>query len=242
MRELAARSSFVLSLARAGIEMGMAALGGREELGATGGVDWALKRDGFAVRMKSDAARGLSATAAGARRLRLLVEGSADWRPTEHASLRPRLGFGGRWDGGRPDEGFGQELGGGVAWADTRLGLEAEARGRYLLAHRSSGFEEWGAADGGARSLWDGAPPAGGADPPAGRLGLEAGWRFDASRALSPTFDRDVRGGGGRRWGLGGSFAPATPRNLSIEAEASRSESATDAPEHAIGLKLRMSW
>ena len=253
--------------ARADVGMRMAALGGRKELGATGGVDWALKGDGVAVRMESDAARGLSATAAGTRRLRLLVEGSADWRPTEHARLRPRLELGGRWDGGRLDEGFGQELGGGVTWAETRLGLEAEARGRYLLAHRSSGFEEWGAslavhydpggdglgswigvspqwgmADSGARSLWESTlPDAGGAESSGGRLGLEAGYRFDGSRAMSLTFDEDDRGGG-RRYGLGGRLALATPRNLFIEAEASRSESATNAPEHGIGLKLRMNW
>ena len=253
--------------ARADIEMRMAALGGRKELGAAGDVDWALKGDGVAVRMKSDATRGLSAADAGTQRLRLLVEGSADWGLTEHARLRPRLEFGGRWDGGRLDKGFGQELGGGATYADARLGLEAEARGRYLLAHRSSGFEEWsaglevlfdpggdglgpwvgvspqwGAADSGARSLWESAPPDdGGADSPGGRLGLEAGYRFDESRAMSLTFGRDGQGGG-RSYGLGGRFAPDTPRNLFIEAEAGRRESETSAPEHSIGLRLRMGW
>ena len=231
--------------------------------GGTGGVDWALKGDGFAARMQPDAARGLSATAVGARRLRLLVEGSADWSPTGWASLRPRLEFGGRWDGGHLDEGFGQELGGGVTYANTRLGLEADARGRYLPAHRSSGFEEWGAhlavlfdpggdglgawirvspqwgaADGGARSLWESALPDDGG--PAGWAWKRA-YRFEGARAIRLTFDQDGRGGG-RSWGLGGRFAPDAPRNLFIEAEASRSESEAKAPEHGIGLKLRVNW
>lgn len=74
-----------------------------------------------------------------------------------------------------------------------------------------------------------------------GRLGLEAGYRFEGARAIRLTFDQDGRGGG-RSWGLGGRFAPDAPRNLFIEAEASHSESEAKAPEHGIGLKLRVNW
>ena len=66
--------------ARTAIEMRMAALGWRKELGVAGDAMWALKGDGFAVEMESDAAEGLSATEAEAQRLRLVVEGAAACR------------------------------------------------------------------------------------------------------------------------------------------------------------------
>ena len=34
----------------------------------------------------------------------------------------------------------------GVEYAHTRLGSGIEARGRYLLAHQKSAFDEWGAS------------------------------------------------------------------------------------------------
>ena len=58
----------------------------------------------------------------------------------------PRLEVGGRWDGGSDVDGFGSEVGGGVALAHVGLGLELSASGRYLLAHQAEGFEEWGAS------------------------------------------------------------------------------------------------
>ena len=54
--------------------------------------------------------------------------------------------IGGRWDRGEAETGVGAELGGGVEYAHTRLGLGIEARGRYLLAHQKTAFDEWGAS------------------------------------------------------------------------------------------------
>ena len=122
----------------------MAALGWRKGLSAAGDVTWALKGDGFAVEMESDAAEGLSATEAEAQRLRLVVEGTAAWQLTDSTRLRKQFELGGRWDGGDADKGYGAEVGGSVVYQDTERGIEGEARGRYLLAHQSDGFEEWG--------------------------------------------------------------------------------------------------
>ena len=262
--------------ARTAIEMRMAALGWRKELGGgdgdgdgDGDVSWALKGDGLAVEMESDEAARLHATKPAMQRLRLLMEAAAEWPLGAQGRLRPRLEFGGRWDGGRFGKGYGAEAGGGVTYADARLGLEAEARGRYLLAHQSAGFEEsgaglalrfdprgdgvgpwfelspqWGAPEGGAESLW-GSLPGGDADAPASRLGLGAGWRFDEALGASVTFDREAAGDA-RSYGLGVGWTPrgepGGAPDVSVEVEASRREGETDATEHRIGLQLRLNW
>ena len=64
----------------------------------------------------------------------------------EHGRLRSELELGGRWDGGRVEKGYGVEVGGGVKYADARMGLEVEVEGRYLLGHRSEEFRERGAS------------------------------------------------------------------------------------------------
>ena len=252
--------------ARTAIAMRMAALGGRKELGGAGGVSWALKGDGVAVGMESDAAAGLHATKPATQRLRLLVEGAADWAVSEHGRLRPRVEFGGRWDGGDFGRGYGAEVGGGLAYADTRLGLEAEARGRYLLAHKAAGFEEsgagfslrfdpggdgvgpwfgfapqWGAPDVAVESLWGSLPADGDGAAPAGRLQLEAGWRFDEALSLGARFERD-EADGARGYGLGGRWTPSGAPGFSLEVETSRRESVAAAPDSRIGLQLRLIW
>ena len=48
--------------------------------------------------------------------------------------------IGGRWNGGKAD------MGDGFEYTHTKLGLGIETRGRYLLAHQKSAFDEWGQA------------------------------------------------------------------------------------------------
>ena len=242
-----------------GIGMRMAALGWRRGLGDAGGVSWALKGDGFAVRMESDAVEGLRAVKAGAQRLRLAVEGESLWPLTDSARLRTQFEAGGRWDGGCVGEGYGAEVGASVGYEDPERGIQGEARWRYLLAHQAEGFKErgasltvrfdpggdgvgpwvgvspqWNTPESGVQSLWEDAPRGGGeASPRAARLSLETGWRFDESRALSLAFDRgEEKGLTGRVELLGGALA----------LEAARRETGTAAPEHRIGLELRIPW
>lgn len=95
--------------------------------------------------METDAEDGLPKTAGDAERLRLMLEGRTQWTLSDGSRLTPRLEIGGRWDGGKAETGVGGELGGGVTYRHTRLGLGIEAGGRYLLAHQKAAFDEWGA-------------------------------------------------------------------------------------------------
>ena len=130
--------------------MRMAALGGRGELAPWRGLALALKGDAFAVGMEGSPTLGGAASMpdvdADARRLRVMVEGRRGWQPSARQSLELSLEFGGRWDGGDADAGMGAELGGGLAYRHAAWGLGVEARGRRLLGHAESAFEEWGAS------------------------------------------------------------------------------------------------
>ena len=128
----------------AGLEMRMAALGLRREVAAWREVDVALKTDAFLAGLKTDAEAGLPKAEGKARRLRLRLEGRMQQATSPVSQLAPSLEIGGRWDGGDAETGMGLEVGGGLAYVHETLGLEVEARGRYLLAHRESSFDEWG--------------------------------------------------------------------------------------------------
>ena len=90
---------------------------------------------------------------------------------SEDSHLTPMVEVGGRWEGGKAETGVSAELGGGFVYAHTKLGLGIEARGRYLVTHRKSASDEWGAsltprvdpvAD--KRGLWLALAPIWGAD------------------------------------------------------------------------------
>ena len=196
-----------VGVTRTEIGMRLLALGWRKELGGSGiggaeGVDWALKGDGFLVKMGSEEARLLPGTKSGVRRVRMMMEGAKEWTLGADGRLRSRMELGGRWDGGRVEKGHGAEAGAGVEYANHRLGLEVEARGRYLVGHRSGEFEErgagvsvrwdpgragegawmgvaprWGASESGVGSLWGSVPTGGGGDSPA-VMGVDLGYRW----------------------------------------------------------------
>ena len=164
--------------------------------GAAGGPDVALKADALLTELEAGSDDRLPETAGDAQRLRLMVEGRTAWALSEDSHLMPVFEVGGRWDGGRAETGVGAELGGGVAYAHTKLGLGLEARGRYLLAHQKAAFDEWGASltlkvDPGAdkRGLWLALAPVWGADASQveqmwGSVDVLApGWRRTRSRA-----------------------------------------------------------
>ena len=71
------------------------------------------------------------------------------------ASVTPSFEIGLRLDGGDAETGFGADLGGGLAYADPANGLSLGLKARGLLAHRESGFREWGAS---ASLGWDPRP------------------------------------------------------------------------------------
>ncbi len=126
------------------LKMRMLAAGMRQDVATWREVAVALKADAFLAELETDAKPGLPKAGGGAERLRLRLEGRMQRATSPVSQLTPSLEIGGRWDGGDADTGMGLEVGGGLAYVHETLGLEVEARGRYLLAHRQSSFDEWG--------------------------------------------------------------------------------------------------
>ena len=135
---------------RTDLDLWMAAAGLRGVLvdGGTDGPTLAAKSDAMIVRTASDAVSGgsgnLAAAEAEVTRLRLGLEGSQPFQVADGATLTPSVEIGVRHDGGDAETGFGVEIGGGLAWSDTRRGISAEFRGRGLLTHEADGFRERG--------------------------------------------------------------------------------------------------
>ena len=136
--------------------MQMAAAGARRTVRSAGerGISLAAKADAFAVRLASEA-RGLGTQAVGddlpavnarAGRLRVALEAGYVHTLASGAVLRPTVDLGARLDSGDADSGAGVDLSGGVRYESPSGRLTLEGRGRVLLAHAASGFQEWAAA------------------------------------------------------------------------------------------------
>ena len=129
------------------MDLWMAAAGGRRVLAHAAGVDWALKTDGFLVRVRSEEREGLlPKTEADYRRMRLALEVRKGAKFAGRRKLSGSLELGGRLDGGDLESGAGLEVGGAADYADRSLGLDLKARGRFLAAHRASALREWRAS------------------------------------------------------------------------------------------------
>ena len=179
-------------------KMRMVASGLRQEVATWRGIDLAVKADTFWTELETVAARGLPEAKGVAKRLRLRMEGRTEWEISAVSRVASTLDLGGRWDGGDAETGLGAEVGGSLAYAHTGLGLAVDARGRYLVAHRESAFEEWG---GSLTATLD--PGQAGVGP---SLRLTPGWGAEGSR-IAQIWDgaevlRSKRGVGGRSRGL----------------------------------------
>ena len=196
----------------ADLTMTLGAVGGRGTLLVPapegGSFALALKTDAFWVRTESDATQGMAEAKGDATRLRLILDAS---RPVAlgGGTLTPSLEVGLRHDGGDAETGAGVELGAGLGWADPESGVSAELRGRWLAAHESSGYEEWGVSgslrvDPGERGRGLSltlAPTVGNAASGAGNLwsaadarGLAPGTEFEAGRRLDAEVGYGVAG------------------------------------------------
>ena len=145
----AARGERAKTVSQTDIKMRLAAVGARGALldaATSGGFDLAVKADAFLVETEWEKVSNERDTQAGASRLRLVLEGSQAFELSESAKLTPGLEFGLRHDGGDAETGTGVEVGGSMRYVDAASGLSVEARGRTLIAHEASGFEEWGAS------------------------------------------------------------------------------------------------
>ena len=188
------------------VTMRMAAAGLRREVAAWRGVDTAAEVDGFLTELEADAVAGLPKTTGAARQLRLRLEGRWQVEMSPAARMTPSLEASGRWDGGDAGKGLGMEVGGGLAYSDTALGLEVEARGWLLLAHEEKALDEWG---GGLTVKLD--PGRAGRGP---WVAFAPGWRAAGSGGLR-TWDgpEAFRAGGGS-----GGTPDLSPDRLELEA------------------------
>ncbi|MDE2881348.1 MAG: hypothetical protein OXP70_05805, partial [Acidobacteriota bacterium] len=141
------------------IGMLLGALGGRGELLSVGGVELAVKADGYLLRMTSESTPVLPMVEADVRRLRVTAEGSGQVRLGSGLMVRPSVEVGVRHDGGDVENGTGVELGGGLSLADLGIGLVLSGTARVLVTHEDRGYREWGAA--GSLSFDPGAPGRG---------------------------------------------------------------------------------
>ena len=67
------------------------------------------------------------------------------WAVSAGAALNGRVDFGGRFDRGDAERGWGAEAGGALALAHAGTGFTVEARGRMMLVHQTRAFKDWGA-------------------------------------------------------------------------------------------------
>ena len=146
----------------ADLDLRMAAVGLRGTIldGGADGPTLIGKTDAMAVQTASGRGRGtdggnLEPARATVTRLRLGVEASRPVGLGGGAVLTPGLEIGVRHDGGDAETGFGLDLGGGLALSDPKRGLQAELRGRGLLAHESKGFRDLGFS---GSLAWEGNP------------------------------------------------------------------------------------
>ncbi len=248
----------------ADVNMLMVALGVRQELARWGDIDFGLKSDGFAVQLKTEGEEGLSSVSGVARRLRLGLEMSRDVYVTGDSLLLPSVEIGGRWDGGDADSGVGMEIGGGIEYVHRGLGLSVEARGRYLLFHEESEFEDWGGSfslrmgDGvRGRGLWLMFEPEWGevasgvermwrgeVDSGVGERGLSSGRvKFDVGYGMetrgsgwlvTPYSGVSIMGEGEREYRLGGKVGVGEWMDISLEGE--RREVSSGVVDHGILL------
>ena len=186
---------------RTDIDMRLIAGGGRGalmEADEDGGIDLALKADGFHVETESEAVSNEGDTTGTASRVRLALEGSRAFE-VGGGTLTPGLEVGLRHDGGDAETGTGVEFGGRVSWTDPDSGLSMEAQARTLIAHEDSDYREWGASgsvrlapgDRGRGLSFSLAPTYGAASGGVGRLwsardaqGLASGGEFEPERRL----------------------------------------------------------
>ena len=129
-----------------GLTSWLVAVGGRQALTTWQGIDLAAKTDAFLTTVQSKGKTNLPVARGHAQRMRLLMEGRTAVPLSSVSQLSPRMQLGGRYDSGTAEQGLGAELGGGVAYTRTDLGLSVEAQGRYLLVHEDGAFEDWGAS------------------------------------------------------------------------------------------------
>ena len=128
------------------IDMMMGAMGLRGQLlnqDAGDAFDSTLRTDALWLRASSKRTAGLAAAEADVQRLRLLVNAARRF-PAGTGTLTPSVEAGLRHDSGDAEEGFGVELGAGLAFQGN--GIQIEGNIRTLANHADEHYDEWGAS------------------------------------------------------------------------------------------------
>ena len=133
------------------ISMKMGAFGARGDiLSGEKGFSLAVKSEALWVRVESDSVAGLVSVEADASRIRTVVEGGFAF-PVGSGVFTPLVEAGLRHDGGDAETGFGAEVGGGLRYSNSALGLDMEFTARRLVAHGDEGLR--GVGVGGFRAF-----------------------------------------------------------------------------------------
>ena len=163
--------------------------GGSYQLLESGVGGVRVKAEGWLGRVMVDGGERVDSVTLDMQRARLALEWTQGYRSPRGNEVAIVIEGGMRYDNGAGINGAGAEFGGGLRYANARVGLTAEGRGR-LLASAREGYEEWGF--GGMIQL----------DPGARGEGLQirvAPSYGDAASGLRQLWDRGVSGAVGDR-------------------------------------------
>ena len=248
------------------------AAGGSGRLFDVGDTTFSLKSEAFKVWMDVEGDDYLiDEMSLGVHQLRLSMEGSYEYRFASGTWFNPLVEVALRHDGGDGETGTGVELGGGFLYEDPNLGLSVSGRGRWLAAHSSDEFSQWGV---GGTVIFDT-----GADKRGALFSVSPEWG-DTSSGVDSLWERGVEGlssedGGANdmhldaEFGYGlsalggdGLFTPYSGlrvggdgwrqyrlgsrldlgRSASLSLETDRRQSDTTKPEHGIMLRGKLNF
>ena len=102
-----------------------------------------LKMEALRTSLEVEGSDQIAGLTVEARRLRLTLEGTHEYRLPGRTRLSSTIEMGMRHDGGDGRTGTGAEVGGGLRYANPTNGIALEGRGRALVVH-DGGYEDWG--------------------------------------------------------------------------------------------------
>ena len=173
-------------------------------------------------------------------RLRAGLEGSRAFELRGGASLTPTLALGARHDGGDAETGLGLELGGGLAFAAPRWGLQVDVEGRALVSHEDGAIADRGLS---ASLAFDPRPDSllGLSLTLRQDLGGSSGGGVDALFVNNPLADRLDRGAGGTgvgRWSVEAGYGLPVFRYRFIGTPSVGYGAGADGRDFSLGWKL----
>ena len=117
--------------------------GGSYQLLDSGSGGVRLKGEGWAGQVMVDGGERIESVTLNMQRAKLALELKQGYRSSTGDEIAIVLEGGMRYDNGDGVNGTSAEVGGGLRYSNTRMGMIAEGRGRLLISARD-GYEEWG--------------------------------------------------------------------------------------------------